>query len=411
MSKSLAWSKGVASPSLLFGFRPASRRSLGGMNRTPKASKKAQLVNLSSGELKRLEIIILLDQRMLGASEGSALLGVSLSQTYKLLDKYRKLGAAAITSKKRGKRSNRAYPKQFKQRVLALIEAGYPDFGPTLLAETLLEFHDVKLSPETLRQWMLQTGLWLSKRADRKRLHQPRRRMPCYGDLIQIDGSHHDWFEGRAPECTLMVYVDDATGNVQDLCFFPQESRWAYFATARRYILAHGRPLRFLTDKHSGVWKLEGQSDFSKALCQLNVIHSFARSPQSKGRVERIHRTLQDRLVKAMRLAGISTIEAANAFLPSFIGRYNRDFSRPPTSPGDSHRPIDNRDEIESAFANKYVRRLSRQWGFSFRGAQYIIVPESLVGLHIGPKITIELRLDGSMVVLSGMRSLDFRRT
>jgi transposase len=355
-----------------------------------------------------LEIVILLDQRMLTPTEAGTLLGVSPSQTYKLLEKYRKLGAAALTSKKRGKRSNRAYPKQFKRRVLDLIEAGYRDFGPTLLAETLLEFHDVKLSPETLRQWMLQSGLWLTKRADRKRLHQLRRRMPCYGDLVQIDGSHHDWFEGRAPECTLMVYVDDATGKLQELCFFPQENRCAYFTTAQRYILVHGRPLRFLTDKHSGVWKAEGQSDFSKALGQLNVVHSFAHSPQSKGRVERVHRTLQDRLVKAMRLAAISTIEAANAFLPSFVEKYNRDFARQPAAPENTHSPVENRDEIESAFASKYVRRLSRQMGFSFQGAQYIILPDSLVGQRVGPEIIMELRLDGSMIVWSGTNRLNF---
>lgn len=274
---------------------------------------------LTDRDARRGETLLLMDLKVITPTEAQQLLGVGRSQIYRLLARYRRGGISAIASKRHGTPSNRAYPSMLKMQVLAIIEDRYSDFGPTLVSEMLREVHDINISRETLRTWMTQAGIWVTNRATRKRMHQPRKRMPMYGDLVQIDGSDHEWLEGRGPRCTAMVMVDDATGQLQVLQFFPRENRDAYFQATYSYIASHDRPLRIVTDRHSAVWLREGPTEYTHALKNLGILHSFAYSPQSKGRVERIHRTLQDRLVKAMRIKNICTIEEANAFVPGFI--------------------------------------------------------------------------------------------
>src|SRR3954462_10566516 len=238
---------------------------------------------------------------------------------------YLERGPSALVSTRRGKPSNRSYPAALRTETLGVITANYADFGPTLACEKLAERHGIHLGVETVRQWMRADGLWRDRRQRLKPVHQPRYRRDCVGELVQIDGSEHWWFEDRGPPCTLLVFVDDATSRLMPLRFVPPESTFDYCEATRAYLQRHGKPVAFYSDKHS-VFRVnrkdaasgDGMTQFGRALDQLNIDIICANAPQAKGRVERANGTLQDRLVKEMRLAGISTIEAGNAFLPAF---------------------------------------------------------------------------------------------
>lgn len=231
-------------------------------------------------------------------------------------------GAASIRHKARGRASNNRIDPATQEYAIALVKERYVDFGPTFAAEKLAEDHDVKVSRETLRKWMQDAGIWLSRK-QRRTFHQRRLRRECLGELIQIDGSDHRWFEDRGGRCTLLVFIDDATSTLMQLRFVKSESTFTYFEALELYLAAHGRPVAFYSDKHA-VFRVSNQSaksghgitQFGRALNELNVEILCANSSQAKGRVERANRTLQDRLVKELRLAGISDMEAAMRFCP-----------------------------------------------------------------------------------------------
>ena len=271
---------------------------------------------------------------------------MSRRQLFRLLARYRAEGAPAIRHRARGRApNNRIHPAR-RDYALVLIRESYADFGPTLAAEALAERHGLKVSRETLRKWMIEAELWLP-RAQRRRFHQPRLRRERLGELVQVDGSEHRWFEDRAPPCTLLVFVDDATSAILQARFVPSETTFAYFEALEGYLEAHGRPVAFHSDKHS-VFRVarpnkhtDGMTQFGRALAELNVEILCANSSQAKGRVERANRTLQDRLVKALRLAGVCDREAANAMLPAFVADYNARFAKTPARPDDRHRPLE----------------------------------------------------------------------
>ena len=202
-----------------------------------------------------------------------------------------------------------------------LIRERYHDFGPTLAREKLIELHQITVGKETLRQWMTEAGIWTSRRERKQRIYQPRARRDCLGELVQIDGSHHWWFENRGPKCALLVYIDDATGKLLHLRFAPSENTFDYLQATKTYLEEWGKPIAFYSDKH-GVFRsthasekdrTTGLTQFGRALYELNIDIICANTPQAKGRVERANRTLQDRLVKELRLRGISTLDDANA--------------------------------------------------------------------------------------------------
>jgi hypothetical protein len=367
-------------------------------------------VMFTERDVQRIETLSMMREGRITPAEAQLLLNVSRSQLYKIRASFIREGKSGIASGARGKPSNRSYCPEMRKTVLQLIAENYHDYGPTLLAEVLGDFHGISLSAETIRQWMLADGLWIKNRAARKRLHQPRKRLAHYGELVQMDGSEHDWFEDRGPRCTLMVMIDDATGRLQHIHFCPRENRDAYFRATHAYISAHGRPARIQTDRHSSVWSDDGPSEFTNALQErLTIIHSFAYTPQSKGRVERANRTLQDRLVKALRREGISTIEQANAFAPNFLVSHNERFAREPLQAGDSHRHVD-RHKLESAFSERHIRQVSKQLTFSFGAHEYVIKGAWHDREKIGAKVTIEIWLDGTMFVLGREGPLTFRR-
>src|SRR5947207_7421540 len=210
---------------------------------------------MSDGELKRLEVLRDLDQRRLTTEAAGQLLGLERRQVFRLLKAYRIEGPTGLISKRRGRPSNRRKPEELRSKALAIIRQQYWDFGPSLAGEKLREVHEIRLGRETLRLWMIEDGLWLDRRQRRKQVHQPRRRRECVGELVQIDGCEHWWFEDRGPQCTLLVFVDDATSRLMHLQFVESESTFAYFHATRDYLAAWGKPVAFYSEKH-GVFRV-----------------------------------------------------------------------------------------------------------------------------------------------------------
>ena len=306
------------------------------------------LVIMSERELNRIEVLSQVTQGRMTAVTTANVLGLSRSQVHRLLKDFQTDNPAAIRHKARGRRSNNRSDPAVSEFAVTLVRENYIDFGRTFAAEKLAEDHGLKVSRETLRKWMQNAEIWLSRKQWRT-FHQPRLRREAFGELIQIDGSDHHWFEDRGPRCTLLVFIDDATSTLMQLRFVTSESTFSYFEALDLYLAAHGRPVALYSDKHS-VFRVANQSaksghgvtQFGRALNALNIEILCANSSQAKGRVERANRTLQDRLVKELRLAGISDREAANAFLPGFTDRYNTKFAKVPRRADNLHQPMNN---------------------------------------------------------------------
>ena len=323
-------------------------------------------VMMSERELNRIEVLAQVDDGRLSVQNGANMLDITKRQMFRLLKTYRTDGAAAIRHKARGKVPNNKIHNAKRDYAVALVKENYEDFGPTLAAEMLAEHHGFKVSRETLRKWMADDGLWLSRK-QRRTFHQPRSRRECFGELVQIDGSDHRWFEDRGPPCTLLVFIDDATSMLMELRFVPSESTFSYFTALESYLLKHGRPVAFYSDKHT-VFRVSkpnqhmtGMTQFGRALAELNVEILCANSSQAKGRVERANRTLQDRLVKELRLAGISNMEYGNAFLPGFTERFNAKFAKAPAKPNDLHRALNiEPDRLSEVFCLRDQRHVTK---------------------------------------------------
>lgn len=315
----------------------------------------------------------------------------------------------------RGHRPNNAIADTVRQEVLGITRAHYSDFGPTLACEKLAERHGHILSVETLRQWMIAEELWQPKRRKAARIHQRRPRRPCLGELVQIDGSPHDWFEGRGARCTLIVFIDDATSRLMALRFVPAETTQAYMETLGQYLDQHGRPVALYSDKHS-IFRVnhperEGElTQFTRALKTLDIEPIHANTPQAKGRVERANQTLQDRLVKELRLRGIETIEAANAYLPMCIADYNARFAVAPQSAVDAHRAVlHGAEELAWIFSLHHTRRLSKNLTVQFHNREYQIQAKGQgYGLR-GASVTICEPFTGPVTILRQGRVLPWR--
>ncbi len=337
-------------------------------------------VTMSERELNRVEVLAQVDDGRLSVENAANLLDLTRRQVFRLLKRYREDGAVAIRHRARGKPPNNQIHKAKRDYALVLIKENYPDFGPTLAAEMLAEHHGFKVSRETLRKWMIEDGLWLSRK-QRRTFHQPRLRRECYGELIQIDGSDHRWFEDRGPACTLLVFIDDATSTLMQLRFVKSESTYSYFEALELYLARHGRPVAFYSDKHS-VFRVakqaaksgHGMTQFGRALNELNIEILCANSSQAKGRVERANRTLQDRLVKDLRLAGISDMEAGNAFLEGFVERFNAKFSKLPHRPDNLHRALNvEPDRLRDILCLRDERYVGKQLAFSYDRRRIIL--------------------------------------
>src|SRR5215207_382692 len=374
------------------------------------------VVLMSRGELSRVDTLARVDRGELQVAEAASLLGLSGRQVFRLLARFRSDGAAGLASRRRGRPSNRRLPEAVREAALAIVRERYADFGPTLAAEKLAERHDLRLSRETLRHWMAEAGLWIPRKARRERVHQPRHRRDCPGELVQIDGCEHAWFEDRGPPCTLLAFVDDATSRLMHLWFVPAESAFAYMAATREYVEAHGKPVAFYSDKH-GIFRVnrpdaargDGMTQFGRALHELNVDIICANSPQAKGRVERAHKTLQDRLVKELRLAGIGTIEAANAFLPTFMADYNARFGRAPRNAKDLHRPLAFHDDLDEALSWREERTVTGSLTLHYNKVLFLLEPNALTRGLARKRVTVHEFPDGRLAIRYRGTNLPYR--
>jgi hypothetical protein len=290
---------------------------------------------------------------------------------------------------------------------VALVRDLYGDFGPTLAREKLIELHGIRVAKETLRKWMAAADIWLPRDRRIPKPHQRRYRRSCLGELVQIDGCDHHWFEERGPACALLVYVDDATGRLMELRFVKTESAFGYFDATASYLRRHGKPVAFYSDKHSifrvyregSSGRSGGVSQFGRALAALNIDIICANSPQAKGRVERMNKTLQDRLVKELRLRGISGMEAGNAYLPEFSADYNRRFGREPMNHHDAHRPLQLGEDLSQIFTWQEERTMTRNLVVHFRRLTYLIVPSPEALALAGRRVLVHESADGRVEI------------
>lgn len=363
------------------------------------------LIAMSERDLQRIEVLSKVTAGRMTVVSAAHVLDLSERQVRRLLERMRTGGAASIRHKAIGRRSNNRISDGVRDYAMTLVRERYADFGPTLATEKLAERDGLRVSRETVRGWMSEAGLWLSRK-QRRTFHQPRFRREAYGELVQIDGSEHRWFEDRGPPCSLLVFVDDATGRLMQLRFVRSESAFTYFEALELYLQNHGMPVTFYSDKHS-VFRVakkdakggQGMTQFGRALCELNIEILCANSSQAKGRVERMNRTLQDRLVKELRLSGIDTMEAGNAFLPGFMDDYNARFAVPPARPEDLHRPLNLApDRLTEILCKREQRYVGSQLTFSFERKRIMLeeseVTRGLVGRYVETYAYADGRLD-----------------
>ena len=337
-------------------------------------------VFMSKKEVNRLIVMNELESKVISQKNASDKLGLSTRHIRRLLKSYRINGKAGLISKKRGKASNYKISKEVETEVMDLISNNYSDFGPSLASEKLFELHNIKISKETIRKLMIKYGLWQAKSRKRKGVFQLRERRSRSGELIQADCSPHDWFEGRRGKCTLVVFIDDATSELMKLKFYESETTQAYAETLQEYIHEFGRMRAIYTDRHS-IFRVNRReqyngvklTQFGRMLKNLNIELITANSPQAKGRVERANKTLQDRLVKELRLRKIDTIEAANKFLDEeYRDIFNNKFMVTPKESKDMHRNLvlDKTEELK-IFSIQFTRKVSKNLEISYNNTVY----------------------------------------
>ena len=339
-----------------------------------------KLLEMSNKEINRLEVMQRLTKKQMSQKEAGTILDLSVRQIKRLLNAYRVQGAVGLVSKQRGQQSNNRLSEKTKQQALDVLKTKYQGFGPTLAHEKLVEKEKLKLSKESVRKLMIAEGLWKARKARKMVVHQLRERRACFGELVQIDGSPHDWFEGRVEACVLLVFIDDATGKLLQLRFVDCESFFNYAQVAEGYFRQHGKPVAFYSDKH-GIFRVNQQSvgkgealtQFGRAMQELDIQIICANTPQAKGRVERVIQTLQDRLPKEMRLRDIASRTAGNTYLAEFVQDFNQRFGEEPRSTVDAHRPLTSKEDLAQILTWQETRLLSKNLTLQFQNTVYQI--------------------------------------
>ncbi len=370
---------------------------------------------MSAREADRLGVVRKVVSKRLLQREAAEQLGVGVRQVKRLVRRYKDGGPAALVSQRRGRRPNNAIEPGVRREVMDWVVKRYADFGPTLACEKLTEAHGYRLSAETLRQWMMAEGVWRSKSRRRARIHQRRPRRSCFGELIQIDGSPYAWLEDRGPGCTLIVFIDDATSRLMYLRLVPAETTRAYMEALGAYLSAYGRPVAVYSDRHSIFRVNQGRQEgkvtqFTRALKTLDMEPIHANTPQAKGRVERANGTLQDRLVKELRLKGLDDMAQANAYLPVFMADYNRRFAVAPRSTVDAHRAVlhdaEERDLILCLHAQ---RTLSKNLTFQYLNREYQLTGYGRGYRLRGAQVTVCDAFGAAVSILHQGKTLDFQ--
>lgn len=368
---------------------------------------------MSKREVDRFDVISRLLRKELNGSQAAALLRLCVRQVRRLKKMVKRKGAAGLIHAARGRISNRRMKEKNRKNIIGLLKGKYPDFGPTVAAEKLREIDQITCDPKTIRAMQIAEGLWKPRRKKTREQHRSwRQRRSAFGEMLQFDGSYHDWFEGRGGlgETCLLAAIDDATSRVVDAEFAPHEGVFPVFAFWRRYLENHGKPRTIYLDKFS-TYKMNSaaakenpdlKTQFARAMDELEIESLFANSPQAKGRVERLFDTLQDRLVKELRLAGISTIEDANAFLhETFLPAFNARFAVHPASTADLHRVLGakERKSLPSVFSRQETRTVRNDFTFSFKTNWYQITKHQPVTVCKKDIVTVEEHLDATLHV------------
>ena len=370
-------------------------------------------VTMSRKEINQIPVFERLKNKEISQVTAGVMLRLTPRQISNKLKRYLQFGAAGLAHKRRGAKGNRAWSENIREEALALIREHYADFGPTFAAEKLQQNHAITINRESLRGAMIQAGMWHGKK--RKSVHRQRReRKLMIGVMIQLDGSDHDWFEGRGPRCTLLVFIDDATSTIVWAEFVTGESVQCLMQASYHYFKKHGLPLSFYVDRAS-VFRVNTNNpdnlkitQYKRAMNELDIELKFARTPQAKGRVERVHRTLQDRLVKEMRLAGISDMDAANRFLHTrYLDEHNAKFFVPAANSADGHRPVNGVD-LSHILCIKSVRVVTNDFTVSYKNNILQVVRTPNVILRSTDRITVLELLDQTIVLKFKGRPLSF---
>lgn len=380
-----------------------------------------EIIAMSNKEANRISVLEKLKTKEMKQKAAARILGLSVRQIRRLVKRFRKDGVAGITHQLRGVPGNRQVNTTVLDAAMVTIKKRYPDFSVTLAHEKLAHHHGFPYSRETLRCALIRADLWHSTRQSAPIIHLMRERRASEGELVQLDGSAHAWFEDRGEACTLLVYIDDATGKLLHLEFVESETTRAYFGATRRYLERHGKPLAFYNDRH-GVFRVNttkalssrvedsnGLTQFGRAMEELGITLLFAHSPQAKGRVERVNQTLQDRLVKELRLQGLSSIAEANRFLPAFMEEFNQQFAVLPKSPVNAHRPVGTKDDLDAILVEKHIRTLSSTLTLSFGNRIYQITTDKPTYAMRHASVTVMVDQSGSISIRYKNRTLVYR--
>ena len=371
---------------------------------------------MSDKEIQRLAVLQDVRDQRITQVRAAEILNLSTRQITRLLQKLNQDGVSGLAHASRGQPGHRRHDELLKSKCLSIISEHLLGFGPTLAHEKLSSMFALDIPVETLRRWMTANDLWIPRAKRQKRPYQPRYNRDCFGELIQIDGSYHDWFEGRAGKCCLLVYIDDATGKLLHLRFCQAETTFDYMLSTRAYIEQYGKPVAFYSDKHS-VFRVNQKSSqnsqitqFGRILNELNIDIIFANSPQAKGRVERANRTLQDRLIKEMRLENISSIEEANTWLPCFIEQFNQKFGKCARNSKNLHRPLtESKAELDDIFTWQEPRKVTKSLTITYDKCVYILEANEFNQKLVGQYISFLEYPDGTVAIMHEGRKINYR--
>jgi hypothetical protein len=380
-----------------------------------------RILTMSNREIDRLKVVSNVIAGKLTWNEAGAQLDLSGRQVGRLCEKVRKNGNAGMIHGLRGRPSNNQLEPGLLEEAMEFVKSKYSDFGPTFANEKLLEVHKLTLSTPTLSRAMAKEGLWKPRKIGPKHRDWRQRRF-CVGELVQLDGSDHDWFEGRGPKCVLLVFIDDATSRVLYARFVTVEDTLNLMAAAKAYLLLNGRPIAWYVDKDS-IYKINRQASieeelrdeqpitqFTRAMTELGITVICADSPQAKGRVERGFGTHQDRLVKELRLAGISNMADGNIFLAKiYVPKHNARFSVLPENNTDAHKPLLKTHHLEETLSLRTERTVANDYTVRKDNQYFQLLADQPVRVKPKDKVLVEMRLDGSRHIRFKDRYLGFK--
>ena len=374
--------------------------------------EESERIEMNRRERDRLKVLDGVIRKERSQKEAARLLRLTTRQVRRLVRRIEDSGDQGLIHRLRGRPSNRRLPAELRQQVLAEYQRCYQGFGPTLASEKLAE-HGGSVSHDTLRRWLMAAGWWQGQRKrDRHRQRRPRRE--CFGELVQMDTSLHDWLEGRGESMVLIAMIDDATGRVQ-AGFYPAETLEGHFDLLGRWLRKHGRPLALYTDRDSifetqskGRPDYSGQTQFGRALAELDIERIPAYSPQAKGRIERFFGTAQDRWVKELRLAGVSTRAQANALLQrKLLLEFNRRFTVAAARRRNAHRDLGPEHGLAAILSVQTTRVVDNDYTVRFHNRCFQIHQPAGPGLRRG-RVILEQRGDGALAIRLGERYLRF---